>query len=112
MSWLVAAPSFERLMVVQFWLAILYAMYAGTLVPLMVELMPAKVRSSGYAIILSLANGVFGTFTPFVATSLIGFTGDSASPAWWLSAGAALSLMTSLFARRIAVRTGFQAAAT
>ncbi len=112
MSWLVAAPSFERLMVVQFWLAILYAMYAGTLVPLMVELMPAKVRSSGYAIILSLANGVFGTFTPFVATSLIGFTGDSASPAWWLSAGAALSLMTSLFARRFAVRTGFQAAAT
>jgi MFS family permease len=101
MSWLVAAPSFERLLVVQFWLAILYSAYAGTLVPLMVEIMPAKVRSSGYAIILSLANGIFGTFTPFIATGLIGMTGDSASPAWWLSAGAAISLITVTLARRV-----------
>ena len=67
MSWLVGAPSIGRLLVVESWLAILYAMYAGALVPFMVEVLPAKVRSSGYAIILSFANGIFGTFTPFVA---------------------------------------------
>jgi MHS family citrate/tricarballylate:H+ symporter-like MFS transporter len=110
MSWLVAAPSFGRLMLVQSWLAILYSAYAGTLVPLMVEIMPGKVRSSGYAIILSLANGVFGTFTPFIATGLIGMTGDSASPAWWLSAGAAISLITAALARRVTVRHSLQTA--
>src|SRR5580765_8570428 len=42
MLWLVAAPSFGRLLLVEFWLAVLYAMYAGTLVPLLAELMPDK----------------------------------------------------------------------
>ena len=111
MSWLVAAPSFGRLMVVEFWLAILYAMYAGTLVPFVVELMPAKVRSSGYAIILSLANGLFGTFTPFIVTVLISMTGDRASPALWLSAAAAVSILTAIAARRVAVRSAVQIAA-
>jgi MFS family permease len=111
MSWLVAAPSFGRLMIVEFWLAILYAMYAGTLVPFIVELMPAKVRSSGYAIILSLANGLFGTFTPFIVTVLISMTGDRASPALWLSAAAAVSILTAIAARRVAVRSAVQIAA-
>jgi MFS family permease len=111
MSWLVAAPSFGRLLIVEFWLAILYAMYAGTLVPFIVELMPAKVRSSGYAIILSFANGLFGTFTPFIVTMLISMTGNRASPALWLSAAAAVSILTAIAARRVAVRSAVQVAA-
>ena len=112
MLWLVAAPSFGRLLLVEFWLAVLYAMYAGTLVPLLAELMPAKVRSSGYAIILSLANGLFGTFTPAIATFLIGMTGNRASPAIWLSVAAALSVIAGMFARRLAPKPALQAAPT
>lgn len=112
MLWLVAAPSFERLLIVELWLAVLYAMYAGTLVPLLAELMPAKVRSSGYAIILSLANGLFGTFTPAIATFLIGISGNRASPAIWLSTAAALSILTGVFARRLALKPSLQPAAT
>ena len=82
MAWLDAAPSFERLLTVELWLAALYAMYAGTLVPLLTEIIPGKARSSGYSIILSLANGIFGSFTPFIATGLIEITGDRASPAF------------------------------
>lgn len=108
MSWLVAAPSFSRLLVVEFWLAILYAMYAGALVPFVVELMPAKVRSSGYAIILSFANGIFGTFTPFIVTVLIGMTNNRASPALWLSAAAAVSLVGAISARRFAPKAVLQ----
>jgi MFS transporter, MHS family, citrate/tricarballylate:H+ symporter len=108
MSWLVAAPSFSRLLVVEFWLAILYAMYAGALVPFVVELMPAKVRSSGYAIILSFANGIFGTFTPFIVTALIGMTDNRASPALWLSAAAAVSLVGAVSARRFAPKPVLQ----
>jgi MFS family permease len=102
MLWLVAAPSFTRLLIVELWLAVLYAMYAGTLVPLLAELMPAKVRSSGYAIVISLANGIFGTFTPAIATFLIAMSGNRASPALWLSAAAAASLLGALMARRFA----------
>jgi hypothetical protein len=76
-------------------------MYAGTLVPFVVEVMPDKVRSSGYAIILSLANGVFGTFTPFIVTLLISATGNRASPGLWLSAAAAVSVAASLSAFRL-----------
>ncbi|HEX3484439.1 MAG TPA: tricarballylate/proton symporter TcuC [Micropepsaceae bacterium] len=112
MSWLVAAPSFLRLLLVEMWLAVLYAMYAGTLVPLLAELMPAKVRSSGYAIIISLANGIFGTFTPAISQLLIQLTGNRASPALWLSAAAAVSLLAALMARRVAVRPSLQAAPT
>ena len=99
MSWLVSAPSFTRLLLVETWLAVLYATYAGALVPLLTELMPAKVRSSGYAIILSLANGIFGSFTPAIATFLIYATGNRASPALWLSAAAALSLVAAISGR-------------
>ena len=79
--------------------------------PFIVELMPAKVRSSGYAIILSLANGLFGTFTPFIVTMLISMTGNRASPALWLSAAAAGSIVTAIAARRFAVRSTVQVAA-
>jgi MHS family citrate/tricarballylate:H+ symporter-like MFS transporter len=74
-------------------------------------MMPAKVRSSGYAIILSLANGLFGTFTPFIVTVLIRETGNRASPALWLSAAAAISIVTVIAARRAAVHAPAQVAA-
>ena len=104
LSWLVAAPGFGRLLAVETWLAVLYAAYAGALVPLLAEMMPDKVRSSGYAIILSVANGIFGSFTPAIATVLIQATGNRASPALWLTATAAVSLAAAVSARRFAPR--------
>jgi MFS family permease len=111
MLWLDAAPSFGRLLAVELWLCALYAMYAGTLVPLMTEIIPGKARSSGYAIVLSLANGIFGSLTPFIATVLIEVTGNRASPALWLCACAVMSLMGSFAAWRYAVRPTLRAPA-
>ncbi len=99
LSWLVAAPGFGRLLAVESWLAVLYAAYAGALVPLIAELLPQKVRSSGYALILSVANGIFGSFTPAISTLLIQATGNRASPALWLSAAAAVSLVSAISVR-------------
>jgi MFS family permease len=110
LSWLVAAPSFFRFLLVEFWLAVLYAMYAGALVPLLTEIMPAKVRSSGYAIVLSLANGLFGTFTPAIVLGLTAMLQDRAAPALWLSAGAVVSILTALCALRFAPKLSVQAA--
>ena len=108
LSWLVAAPGFSRLLAVESWLAVLYAAYAGALVPLVAEVMPAKVRSSGYAVILSVANGIFGSFTPTIATFLIHATGNRASPALWLSAAAAVSLMAALSLWRFVPKQNLQ----
>jgi MFS transporter, MHS family, citrate/tricarballylate:H+ symporter len=69
------------------------------------------VRSSGYSIVLAIANGVFGAFTPAIATLMIEMTQDRASPALWLSACAALSLLGSLVAWRFALTPGTRAAA-
>jgi hypothetical protein len=79
-------------------------------VPFIVEIMPAKVRSSGYAIILSFANGIFGTFTPFIVTALIRMTDNYASPGLWLTAAAVVSLLTIIAARRLAPKPNLQAA--
>jgi MHS family citrate/tricarballylate:H+ symporter-like MFS transporter len=111
MAWLDAAPRFERLLAVELWLAALYAMYAGTLVPLLTEIIPGKARSSGYSVILSLANGLFGSFTPAIATLMIEMTDDRASPALWLSACAGLSLLGSFALWRLLHKPSVQAAA-
>jgi MFS transporter, MHS family, citrate/tricarballylate:H+ symporter len=108
LSWLVAAPGFGRLLAVESWLAVLYAAYAGALVPLIAEVMPPNVRSSGYALILSVANGIFGSFTPAIATFLIEATGNRASPALWLSAAAAVSLAAALSLWRIVPKINLQ----
>jgi MFS family permease len=108
LSWLVAAPGFGRLLAVESWLAVLYAAYAGALVPLVAEVLPQKVRSSGYAVILSVANGIFGSFTPAIATVLIQATGNRASPALWLSAAAAVSLTAALSLWRLVPKQNLQ----
>lgn len=110
LSWLVAAPGFGRLLAVEIWLAILYAAYAGALVPLIAETMPEKVRSSGYAIILSLANGIFGSFTPAIATLLIASSGNRASPALWLSLTAAISLTAAVWTWKSAAKVSLYGA--
>lgn len=90
--WLVAAPSFERLLVVELWFSLIFASYNGAMVAYLAEIMPAEVRTSGFSLAFSLATGVFGGFTPAVATYLIQLTGNRAIPGVWLSFAAMLGL--------------------
>jgi metabolite-proton symporter len=99
MAWLVHAPSFFRLLAVELWYSPFYALYNGAMVPFVIGLMPQKIRTSGFALSYSLATAFFGGFTPAVATFLIHQTGNKAAPAFWLSFGAALSLIAALVVR-------------
>jgi hypothetical protein len=54
--------------------------------------MPAKIRASGFSLAFSLAAGIFGGFTPAVATYLIHVTGNRAMPGLWVSFAALLGL--------------------
>jgi MFS transporter, MHS family, citrate/tricarballylate:H+ symporter len=109
LSWLAAAPTFGKLVVVQMMFSFYFGVYSGAMLGCLVEIVPAHVRTTCFSIAFALAAGIFGTSTPFVATKLIDMTGqDKASPALWLMFGAALSIIATLAVYRrgttIAVR--------
>ena len=96
MHWLVAEPSFERLMSVLLFFGVVFGAYNGAMVVFLTEIMPAQVRTSGFSLAYSLATGLFGGFTPAIATYLIGATGDRAIPGAWLMAAALIGLCSAL----------------
>jgi MFS family permease len=96
MHWLATAPDFGRLLIVELWLSVVYAGYNGAMVVYLTEVMPADVRTSGFAMAYSLATAIFGGFTPLVCTWLIHTTGDKAAPGLWLSAAALVGLIGAL----------------
>jgi MFS transporter, MHS family, citrate/tricarballylate:H+ symporter len=103
LSWLVAAPSFGRMLATELWLSVLYASYNGAAVVALTEVMPAHVRTVGFSLAYALATAIFGGFTPAVSTWLIKVTGDHAAPGWWMSGAAACGLAaTALLYRGIA----------
>ena len=101
LSWLVAAPSFGRLLVVELWLALVYSAYNGAMIVYLTEVMPAAVRATGFSLAYSLAVGLFGGFTPAISTYLIHVSGNRAMPAAYLSAAAGLSFISVLLLKNV-----------
>src|SRR6267143_1998940 len=99
MLWLVKEPSFGRLLTVELWLSFIFGSYNGAMVVSLTEIMPAEVRTSGFALAYSLATAIFGGFTPAFSTYLIHISGNRAIPGLWLSFAAACGLVASLFAK-------------
>lgn len=96
MTWLVAAPSFGRLLTVELLLAAIYAAYNGAFIVYLTEVIPGHVRTIGFSLAYSLATAIFGGFTPAISTALIGATGDKAIPGAWCAVAAGLSLLALL----------------
>jgi MFS family permease len=103
MLWLVAGPSFSKLLVTVLIFSFYYAVYNGAMVPMLTEIMPAKVRTAGFSLAYSLATALFGGITPLVSTYLINETHNKAAPALWLSVGALISLIGALSLKQRAV---------
>jgi MFS family permease len=96
LAWLIAAPSFFRLLAVELWLSLLYAWYNGTMAVWMTEIMPAHVRVTSFSFAYNIAVALFGGFTPAISTFLIHETGNAAIGGVWLSIAAACSLAAAL----------------
>lgn len=92
LHWLVAQAGLGRMLIVELWLSFLYASYNGATIAALTEIVPAPIRTSGFALAYSLATAVFGGFTPLACTWLIARNGDPAAPGYWLGGAAALSL--------------------
>jgi MHS family citrate/tricarballylate:H+ symporter-like MFS transporter len=100
MSWLVSAPSFQRMLAVELWLSLLYGGYNGAMIVTLAEVMPAEVRTTGFSLAYSLATAL-GGFTPAISTWLIDAMHDRAAPAVWMTFSAVCGLVGTalVFAR-------------
>jgi MFS family permease len=99
MLWLVGAPSFRSLLMVELWLSFIYGSYNGAMVVFLTEIMPVSVRTAGFSLAYSLATAIFGGFTPAISTYLIHVTGNRAIPGAWLSFAAVCGLSAALLLR-------------
>jgi MFS family permease len=96
LSWLVSAPSFSRLLMVELWLSLMFGGYSGALVVFMTEMMPEAARTAAFSLAFTLATAIFGGFTPAACTYLIHVTGNRAMPGAWLSAAAVCGLVAAI----------------
>src|SRR5579871_3154728 len=96
LHWLVADPSFGKLLAVEMMFSFYFGVYSGTMLGCLVEIVPAHVRTTCFSLAFALAAGLFGTFTPFASTWLIDKTGDKASPGYWLMFAAVLGIVAAL----------------
>jgi len=96
LSWLAAAPSFGRMLLVLQLLSFFFGMYNGAMVVALTEVMPVEVRVAGFSLAYSLATALFGGFTPAISTYLIEATGDKAAPGFWMGFAAACGLVATL----------------
>jgi metabolite-proton symporter len=106
LAWAVASPSFSRLLIVELWLSFIYGTYNGAMVVYLTEIMPAQVRASGFSLAYSLGTALFGGFTPYISTWLIGKTHNPAIPGAWVVFAAATGLTASLMPRQTKMETG------
>src|ERR1700736_277988 len=96
LHWLVAAPTFGKMLAVEMMFSFYFGVYSGTMLGALVEVVPAHVRTTCFSLAFALAAGLFGTFTPFASTWLIDHTGDKASPGFWLMCAATLGIVAAL----------------
>ena len=101
LSWLVGAPSFERLLLVELWLSFIYGCYNGAMVVYLTEIMPIEMKTAGFSLAYSLATALFGGFTPAISTYLIHVTNNRAMPGFWLSLAAACGLVAVLLRKGV-----------
>ena len=96
LHWLVAQPSFGKMLAVELWFSFFFGVYNGAMIVALSEVVPAKVRATGFSLAYSLATALFGTATPLVSTFLIDRTGDRAAPSYWLMMAAGFGILATL----------------
>src|SRR5580692_7400660 len=96
LHWLVAAPTFGKMLAVEMMFSFYFGVYSGTMLGALVEVVPQHVRTTCFSLAFALAAALFGTFTPFAATWLIDHTGDKASPGLWLMFAAAIGIFAAV----------------
>jgi MFS transporter, MHS family, proline/betaine transporter len=69
---------------------------------MMTELFPRAVRASGLSLCYGLGVSIFGGFSQFIATWLIGVTGSNLGPAWYVIVTGIISLIAVFYCKETA----------
>lgn len=83
-------------------LGVFVALFNGGCGAAMVELFPTAIRYGSIAIAYNMTVAVFGGVTPLASASLISFTGDPLSPAYYVMATALISFIAVLMCKETA----------
>lgn len=83
-------------------LGVFVALFNGGCGAAMVELFPTAIRYGSIAIAYNMTVAVFGGVTPLASASLIAFTGDPISPAWYVMGTALISFIAVLMCKETA----------
>ncbi|MBE1584356.1 MFS transporter [Nonomuraea angiospora] len=78
---------------------ITFSVLCGPMAALFVEMFPTRVRSSAFSSSYNIAVALFGGTAPFVNTFLATRTGSHVAPAYYLTAGAIVSLVLLVIVR-------------
>lgn len=94
--WAMHQPSVVLVVFAQMSFALINGIGWSLTIPVMVELVPARVRVSASGIAFNLCLGLFGGTAPWVATYLVARTADDFAPAWYMMAAALVALLATL----------------
>ena len=94
--WLMHHPDSRLILAGQMGFAVLIGLFLGFVPATMVEAFPARVRCSALSFGFNLCLGVLGGTTPMVTAYLITRSHNDLSPAFYLMAAAAISLLVIL----------------
>jgi MHS family proline/betaine transporter-like MFS transporter len=92
-----ANPSLTNLLIMQCILCSLQGAFCGPFATVLAEQFPAQIRSTAIGIVANVAATVFGGFAPFYVTWLIAATGSPIAPAFYVTFGLAISLISACF---------------
>lgn len=96
--WITHNLSLIHLIIGELWLSFLYAMWNGTMVSALTQIVPRQVKALCFSFSYSVSVAIFGGLTPVISHSLIRITGHAAIPGVWLSIIALCSLVAVMVA--------------
>jgi MFS transporter, MHS family, proline/betaine transporter len=98
-SWVIAAPSIEKLLACQVVIGFFSAFFLGVYCTTLVELFPVRIRSTSLSIVNNVAVLIFGGFAQFFVTWLIALTGSPLAPIFYVMIGVTLGLISVIAMR-------------
>jgi MHS family proline/betaine transporter-like MFS transporter len=92
---LIADGSLEHLIMAECIFVLLGMVFQGTINAAVIEQVPTAVRYSVVAVSYNISYSLFGGTAPLVASNIVKFTGDKASPGLYLMFGALIALLAT-----------------
>ena len=96
------------MLIIELWFSFIYSGYNGATTVALTEIIPVRIRTTGFSLAYSLATALFGGFTPLISTWLIEVFDDKAAPAYWMSTAGGLAAIATVLIYGSVIKTTFR----